>query len=145
MRARSALVLLPLACVALGACAGTGTGATPSPTARTVTNAVHPRLRGTLEQVAALRALGPAALDQTAALVDEGIALLEARMPHDVARPDVVRWQASREAYGAALKDVIYARDARDPAALDSALVRLDGAARRWSDAHLGLAPESSL
>ncbi|MGE0191878.1 MAG: hypothetical protein AB7T63_07515 [Planctomycetota bacterium] len=137
-----ALATIVVACTA---CAGTGSGAAPASTARAATTAVHPRLRGTLERVAALRAAGPAALDQTAPLIDEGIALLEARMPHDVARPDVMRWQASREAYGAALKDVIYARDARDADALDRALVRLDGAARRWSDAHLGLPPESSL
>ncbi len=116
-----------------------------SPTAVPIGEVVHARLRPILTRIEGLRAAGPRALAETGPLVDDGLALLRARMPHDVARPDVPRWTAARQGFGDALKDVIHARDAGDRAAFDAALSRLEGATRRWSDAHLGLAPESSL
>ena len=112
-------------------------------------SAVSPRLRPVLRRIAALR---PAARRGDAAvwpavepLLQEGVALLRGHMPNDLARPDVSRYEASRAAFGKALKEVAGAREAQDAPRLHSALIDLEGASRRWSDAQLGLAPESSL
>lgn len=135
------LALLVLA----GGCAADPTphtGAAPVPTG----DVVSARFRPVLGRIQGLqRSPDDAVLAGVDPLVDEGIALIGARVPHDLARPDVPRFLEAREAFGAALKGVTHARDAGDLPALRRALVRLEGATRRWSDAHLGLAAESTL
>jgi hypothetical protein len=138
------LALLTGLALALVACAGD-----PAPRAATAVptgDIVSARFRPVLGRIQGLqRSDDAAALAGVDALVEEGIALLGARVPHDLARPDVPRFLEAREAFGAALKSVTYARDAHDLTALRQALLRLEGATRRWSDAHLGLAAESTL
>lgn len=139
------LLLLGAGCASSGSIASTDVVAPPP-----VGEKVSARFRPALARIGSVRtalAGGDAARTrfEANALVDLGVTLIQARMPHDVARPDVPRYLGARRAFGDALKEVTYARDAGDDAALASALTRLEGATRRWSDAHLGLAPETSL
>jgi hypothetical protein len=75
----------------------------------------------------------------------EGVALLRAPLPHDLARPDVPRFLEGRAAFGAALLDWGRASDARDGAALLRALPPLVDAFWGWVDAWRGLPPERSV
>ena len=143
----AATLLLPLG----AACATSATApATTSATTAPVGGRTSARFRPALDKIRRVRAAQASAnASRTRTEVDElislGMSLIQARMPHDVARPDARRYNQARQAFGDALKEVTYARDANDRAALSNALTRLEGATRRWSDAHLGLAPETEL
>ena len=138
--ARAVTSLLGVALVALLAgCRGDSAGAssegglaTPVAASAPVGAAVSPRFKPMLDRVLRLRQ-GSAAGDARVwpavePLLQEGVALLKARMPNDLARPDVSRFNASRAAFGKALQDVAAARASQDLRALDAGLIDLEGA-----------------
>lgn len=131
-------------------CAGSdpSTMATARAPSLAALQATSPRFAGVLTQIGALRdrlARGDdaGAFADTERLLQEGVALVGAPMPHDVAVPDAMRYDEARAAFAERLQAVVHARDMRDTAALRGALEALEGTTRRWSDAHLGLAGES--
>jgi hypothetical protein len=78
-------------------------------------------------------------------IVETGLGLLRARMPHDLRDADVPRFHEGRLAFGDALKDWAVAVEGRDDAALFPALERLADAYFGWMDAYKGRAPERSV
>jgi len=113
-------------------------GATPAFSAlgAVLVRGAAPRERG---DAAALRALGPS-------VSRSGLALLEARMPHDLRRADVERFLDARAAFGAALKLWVGALDGPDdPAALLKAWDGVVEAYWAWVDAYRGLPPERAV
>ena len=93
------------------------------------------------------RARGDAALlrRRSGALANEGLALIKATLPHDVARTDVPRYLDGRAIFGEALKGWVNAVESGTDAQLFEALDRLDGTLRGWIDAYTGAAPETSV
>ncbi len=83
------------------------------------------------------------ALDNT--ITDEGLALIRARLPNDLRRADVPRYEEGRRAFGEALKE--YAASVSDPndARLRAAIERLYDAQRGWADAYVGRPVESAI
>jgi hypothetical protein len=139
-----ALLVLPLAaCRSDGATANT-------PSAALLTPQTPPRFRRIDREIR--RGLAEAARGEEAALRargpdigNEGLALLRAGLPHDVARTDVPRYLEGRAVFGEALERWVVAVESGDRAALFAAIRRLDAANRGWIDAYLGLAPETSV
>ena len=140
---------LGLAVLLLAGCASRGAPASTS--ARTTTpGGATPAfsgmqaalLRGTAARergdTAALRALGPS-------VSRAGLALLQARMPHDLRRADVERFLDARSAFGSALKLWVGAVGSPDDAAVLSAYDGLVDATWAWVDAYRGLAPERAV
>jgi len=139
-----ALSLLLLAgCTSRGAPAGasvrtaTPGGATPafSGMQAVLLQGSAARERG---DAAALRALGPS-ISRT------GLALLQARMPHDLRRADVERFLDARTAFGDALKLWVRAVDGPDDRAVPGAYDGLVEAYWAWVDAYRGLSPERAV
>lgn len=88
---------------------------------------------------AGLRALGPR-LSRT------GLALLRARMPHDLRRSDVAHFLDARAAFGDAMKAWVRAVEGGgDDAGLFRAFEHLAGTYRGWVDASMGLPPERAV
>ena len=116
-------------------------GATPafSGMQRTLLAGTAARDRG---DAGALRALGPS-------ISRAGLALLQARMPHDLRRADVERFLDARAAFGDALKLWVGAVDAPDDIPDDAAVLRTyDGLVESywaWVDAYRGLPPERAV
>jgi len=93
----------------------------------------------------ARRGQGAAVRGASAAVSQEGLALIQAGLPHDVARTDVPRYLEGRAVFGEALKQWVGAATSGTDRELFAALARLDDALRGWVDAYLGLAPETSI
>lgn len=142
---------LGLTVVLLAGCSSSSRGAPASSTARTATpgggtpafsgmqaallRGTAPRERG---DAAGLRTLGPS-------ISRAGLALLQARMPHDLRRADVERFLDARAAFGGALKLWVGAVDAPDDPAVLSAYDTLVEAYWAWVDAYRGLTPERAV
>lgn len=86
----------------------------------------------------ALRAMSPQ-------LGNEGLALIQATLPHDVARTDVPRYLEGRARFGDALKHWVTVVASGTDAQVLEAARRLDDATRGWVDAYLGREPETSV
>ncbi len=87
---------------------------------------------------AAVRARGPA-------ISREGLSLIKATLPHDVARTDVPRYLEGRARFGDALKRWVTVVESGTDAQLLAGLRELDDAARGWVDAYMGREPETSI
>lgn len=138
-----AAALLPV--LLLAACASQGTPAAAG--ARPLTPMRFRRLRVQLDEaLAAARRRDAAALRRASpALSNEGLALIRAGLPNDVAREDVPRYLEGRVRFGDALKLWVGAVSSGTDAEVIDALHRLDDATRGWIDAYLGRAPDSSV
>ena len=135
--------LLLVGCASRGAPASaTARRATPGGATPAFSGMQGVLLRGTAARergdAAALRALGPS-ISRT------GLALLQARMPHDLRRADVERFLDARAAFGDALKLWVGAVDAPDDGAVLSAYDGLVETYWAWVDAYRGLAPERAV
>jgi hypothetical protein len=144
------LLLLALCAVAAPACASRGAaqaGAVPTAPSAGQTPMRFRRMTAMVGAAQADRARGDAALlrRRSAALSNEGIALIQATMPHDVARTDVPRYLDGRAVFGEALKGWVQAVESGSDADVYAALDRLDGSLRGWIDAYTGLPPETSI
>ncbi len=78
-------------------------------------------------------------------ITDQGLALIKARMPNDLRRADVPRYEEGRRAFGEALKQWTVAVQDPSDAVLYAALERLYNAQRGWADAYVGRAVESAI
>lgn len=145
--ARGASALLALS-LPLGACAASGTPA--DPTARRAPLGLPPgwgRIRPLLEaghvraaahDAAGLRALAPE-------VNAEGLALLRANTPNDVARPDLARYLEGRALFGEALLAFARAAESGSDAGLPDLFTRLADAWYAWMAALRGLPSEHTL
>ena len=156
---RPAALLLCVLALPLGT-ACRGGGANPSaPTggaasadaiaraAATATPMRFRRMRAMLDQGVALAARGNAASLRAMSprLSHEGLALIQATLPHDVARTDVPRYLEGRARFGDALKQWVTVVESGTDAQVLAAIRRLDDATRGWIDAYLGREPETSV
>jgi hypothetical protein len=146
---RVAALCCALCVPALVGCSGSrGTGAgtvaapsvagTPARFARIdslLARGVTAATRGDAAGVRALR--GP--------VTSEGLALLKARLPHDLARADVPRFLSARTYFGEALKAYVAALEIADDTAAAGAIQDLYHATRGWIAAYQGLPAETSV
>jgi hypothetical protein len=144
-----AACLLAVVCTGLSACAkGPATGYQPGAAPLTVQTPMrfrrmHAMLKSARTEAGqrnakALRARSPS-------LSNEGISLIKAVMPHDVARTDVPRYIEGRARFGDALKAWVTAVASGTDEQVIQALYALDNATRGWTDAYLGREPETSI
>ena len=137
-----ALVLFVLAGCRSGsnsrAGARTSTTPTPSRFAR-----IENTLRLGLERAHAQDAAGVRALRNPVS--NEGLALLKARIPHDIRRIDVPRYLSARVYFGEALKQFVSAIDGSDDQAVFTAVRALYDATRGWISAYQGLPTETAV
>ena len=105
------------------------------------------RMQSMTRQAAALAARGDAATLRAMSprLSNEGLALIKATLPHDVARTDVPRYVEGRARFGDALKHWVTVVESGSDAQVLDAARRLDDATRGWIDAYLGREPETSI
>ena len=75
----------------------------------------------------------------------EGLALLKARLPHDLARADVPRYLSARTYFGEALKAYVGALESADDPAAFTAIQDLYQATRGWIAAYQGVPAETSV
>lgn len=155
MRCLLALVCM-LAAAPTAACRGGGTNPTAgaggnaaaiAAAANTATPMRFRRMRSMLDQGLAVAARGDARSLRAMSprLSNEGLALIKATMPHDVARTDVPRYIEGRARFGDALKHWVTVVDTGTDAQVLAAIRRLDDATRGWIDAYLGREPETSV
>jgi hypothetical protein len=88
--------------------------------------------------VAGLKALAPR-------INEEGLGLLRANMPNDVARPDAVGFVEGRTVFGRALLLFAEAYEANRDAELPDLFVRVNEAWNAWMAAMRGLPPERAV
>ena len=86
----------------------------------------------------ALRARSPA-------LSQQGLALIKGTLPHDVSRTDVPRYLEGRANFGEALKRWVAAVESGTDREVLDAFLALEAACRGWTDAYLGVEPETSV
>ena len=142
-----------LACLLLGSglLAACSSSSASAPTPVATTNRIAPMrfrsMRAKMNAASAQVQRGDARSLRagSAAISNEGLALIKATMPHDVARTDVPRYLEGRAVFGEALKGFVGAGNGGTDAQLFDALRGLDDALRGWVDAYLGLAPETSI
>ena len=105
------------------------------------------RMQSMASQAAALASRGDAASlrAMSARLSNEGLSLIKATMPHDVARTDVPRYIEGRARFGDALKRWVTAVEQGTDADVIQAAYGVDAATRGWIDAYLGREPETSV
>jgi hypothetical protein len=138
----------PVALLLLAACAGRAASA---PTRRGApAEAVTPEFQAM--RVALSRAEGAARANDARTVragagdvTDRGIALLRARVPHDLQRADLPRFLEGRAAFGDALRAFAAATESPDDARVLRALQDLVDTYWGWVDAYHGLAPERSV
>ena len=137
-----------LLCLAVLVCAGCSGG--PQTTTATAASPVpgrfgriHAMLRRARLNAAAGNASAVRA--QRREIVNDGLALIKARLPHDLRRADVPRFLAGRANFGDALVRWVEAVDGTDDRALFAAVTALDDALRGWMDAYLGLVAETAV
>jgi len=140
------LLLASIVCAA-GGCASKRAPQQAAVTASTMTPMRFRRMTAMMAAAQADRARGDAALlrRRSGALSNEGLALIKATLPHDVARTDVPRYLDGRAVFGEALKGWVNAVESGTDAQVFEALERLDGTLRGWIDAYTGAAPETSV
>ena len=132
----------------LSGCASEGAAdGAPRAAARPMTPMRFRRMRAMLDEAAREAGRGDVAAlrRRSPTLSTEGLALIQAVLPHDVARQDVPRYIEGRARFGEALKDWVTVVASGTDAEVIQALRRLDDATRGWVDAYLGLAPETSI
>lgn len=137
-----------LAVLPCAACQGGGATRTPGMAAASAPAPMRfRRLRSMLDDAQGDAARGDAARlrGRGPSLSNEGLALIKATMPHDVARTDVPRYLEGRARFGDALKRWVTAVESGSDAQLFQALRDLDDATRGWVDAYLGREPETSI
>ena len=142
-----------LACLMLGSgvtAACSSGGAKAAPPVATTTRIAPMRFRSMRAKLNAAgaqagRSDARAVRAGAADISEEGLALIKATLPHDVARTDVPRYLEGRAVFGEALKGWVGAASSGTDAELFAALARLEDALRGWVDAYLGLAPETSI
>ena len=138
------IVVVAAACVG---CAGQRSGAAASRRISTAAPARFARIDSALTRSVTLAHQGDAAGVRRLRkpVVDEGLALLRSRLPHDLARADVPRFLAARAFFGEALKVYVEALSGADDAAVFDATRGLYEATRGWIAAYQGLATETSI
>lgn len=148
---RTALVIACLlAATSVMACRGGGATA-GSQAAAAAQNTPTPmrfrRMQSMTSQAAATAARGDAASlrRMSPRLSNEGLSLIKATLPHDVARTDVPRYIEGRARFGDALKHWVTVVESGSDAQVLDAARRLDDATRGWIDAYLGREPETSV
>ena len=145
----AALVGVPVLCACQAGSGGSRAARDPvaEAAATTPTPMRFRRLRSMLDDAlrisrqgtaAAVRARGPA-------ISREGLALIKATLPHDVARTDVPRYLEGRARFGEALKAWVTTVESGSDIQLILDLNALDDATRGWIDAYLGREPETSI
>ena len=142
----AACLLVALPCAA---CRGGGAaGASPTAAAATAPTPMRfRRLQSMTSQASQLAARGDARALRAMSprLSNEGLSLIKATMPHDVARTDVPRYVEGRARFGDALKHWVTVVESGTDAQVIEAARRLDDATRGWVDAYLGREPETSI
>lgn len=135
-----------LALAWLAGCTG-GPAAAPAASARSPTPPRFRALRRILDAGLAAHVRGDARAlrARSPALSREGLALIKATLPHDVARTDVPRYLEGRAAFGAALKRWVGAVESGTDREVLDAFADVEAAYRGWVDAYLGLEPETSV
>ena len=146
---RRTVLFVLLVCGAVAGCSsrsGGTTGATQRAVAP-VTPMRFRRMTAMMRAAQADRARGNADLlrRRSAALSNEGIALIRATLPHDVSRTDVPRYLEGRAVFGQALKGLVGAVESGSDPDLFRALELVDDALRGWIDAYTGMPPETSI
>lgn len=137
--------LLAIFMVGVAGCGTTGTGSSIDREVGYVIGQQHrfPRARDAI-QSAKLSGVEQAMITRGPVL-ERGMALLQANMPHDVRRTDVPRWLSARALFGQWLTRYAQAFEQGRPADGFAMLQELEDALAGWSDATNGIAPETAV
>ena len=146
--ARTCALLLGLAALAVGGCAsGASTGSSVGATTAGTDTQAFDAMRRALLRGAPARERGDASALRTLepGLSSTGLALLRARMPHDLRRSDVALFLEARAAFGDALKLWVGAvADGSDGDVLGG-YDTVAEAYHAWVGAYRGLRPERAV
>jgi len=144
---RTSLCIALLAALAMSTASCSSTSAVPA-VDREVTSVLSTRHRFPRARAAILDAKRAGLSQATATrgpVIERGMALLKANMPHDVRRTDVPRWLSARALFGQWLTRYAQAFEQGRPADGFAMLQELEDALAGWSDATNGIAPETAV